>query len=96
MKSTTLGREIVSLSTMASSRLYEGYRSNVSANCSGERSNFTGAIVATKKLSNPSSAALNLALRFHVIARTKQSGLLAAELDYFACGQARLTTTSST
>jgi hypothetical protein len=42
---------------MASSHFYEGYRSNVSANRSGERSNFTGANVAAKKLSNPSSAA---------------------------------------
>jgi hypothetical protein len=40
---------------MASSHFYEGYRSNVSANRSGERSNFTGANVAAKKLSNSSS-----------------------------------------
>jgi hypothetical protein len=44
---------------MASSHFYEGYRSNVSANRSGERSNFTGASVATKKLSNSSSAAVD-------------------------------------
>jgi hypothetical protein len=41
---------------MASSHFYEGYRSNVSANRSGESSNFTGANVAAKKLSKPSSA----------------------------------------
>jgi hypothetical protein len=34
---------------MASSHFYEGYRSNVSANRSGERSNFTGANVAVKE-----------------------------------------------
>jgi hypothetical protein len=42
---------------MASSHFYEGYRSNVSANRSGEHSNFTGAKVAAKKLSKSSSAA---------------------------------------
>jgi hypothetical protein len=41
---------------MASSHFYEGYRSNVSANRSAERSNFTGTNVAAKKLSNSSSA----------------------------------------
>jgi hypothetical protein len=56
-KLTTLRPGIVLLSTMASSHFYEGYRSNVSANRSGERSNFIGANVAAKKLSNPSSAA---------------------------------------
>jgi hypothetical protein len=44
---------------MASSHLYEGYRSNVSANRSGKRSNFTGATAAIKKLSKPSSPPRN-------------------------------------
>jgi hypothetical protein len=48
---------------MASSHLYEGYRSNVSANRSGERSNFIGANVAAKKLSKP-SAGTAMANRF--------------------------------
>jgi hypothetical protein len=44
---------------MASSHLYEGYRSNVSANRSGKCSNFTGATAAIKKLSKPSSPPRN-------------------------------------
>jgi hypothetical protein len=78
---------------MASSHFYEGYRSNVSANRSGERSNFTGANVAAKKLSKPSSAsALDIgACAFltslgcwHCEVECKQSGYLQPAATHFA------------
>jgi hypothetical protein len=49
---------------MASSHFYEGYRSNVSANRSGESSNFSCANLSAKKLSNPSSAGNSMEQNF--------------------------------